>query len=235
MNDDKKITITKPVSVPKEQDMLRWALNYRTDCQAQDDNVGKGVPMTRPDQVCIPRSLWDQMRALLEERKNTIEAFEELATEQGETIFKQRNEIAGQRRTIATLQTRLRHRTGRVPRAITERDKRWIRERFEVFTAGPYTMPTTTKAVIGEISDDELNARTKQGASEWRQILEKSTTKNLRISFETYREARLAAQKITAVRSFYGFSVRVQHRGKDIFLSPRKTTELDLVKLDGEV
>lgn len=59
------------------------------------------------DMICINKKLWDQTRELLEERKTTIETFEEIVTEHGETIFSQRNELATQRRTIATLRARL--------------------------------------------------------------------------------------------------------------------------------
>lgn len=57
--------------------------------------------------ICINKKLWDQTRALLEERKIAINALEKVVTEHGKTIGEQRNELASQRRTIATLRARL--------------------------------------------------------------------------------------------------------------------------------
>lgn len=90
------------------------------------------------------------------------------------------------------------------------------------------------RAVVSEISDDELSARTAQGSAEWKAVLQSATTKNIRISFDTYRNARICAQRITAVRSFYGFDVKVMHRGNDVFCTPRgaNKVEIDNVELD---
>lgn len=60
--------------------------------------------------ICINKKLWDQTRALLEERKIAINALEKVVTEHGKTIGEQRNELADQRRTIATLRARLQNR-----------------------------------------------------------------------------------------------------------------------------
>lgn len=79
-----------------------------------------------------------------------------------------------------------------------------------------------SKLRVSEVSDDELRARTRVDQEEWRKLLQLGMSKNLRIECPEYKEARVLAQRLTAIRSFYGFEVRVQHRGKEIFISPRK-------------
>lgn len=78
------------------------------------------------------------------------------------------------------------------------------------------------KVKVTEITEDDRRARTQSNHDEWRKLIQLATTKTLRIECEDYREARTLSQRLTAVRSFYGYDVRIQHRGKEIFLSPRE-------------
>jgi hypothetical protein len=93
----------------------------------------------------------------------------------------------------------------------------------------------SAKVKVSEITEDERRARTQSNHDEWRKLIQLSATKNLRIECEDYREARTLAQKLTAVRSYYGYEVRIQHRGKEIFLSPRESVvDLDMVAVESK-
>lgn len=75
---------------------------------------------------------------------------------------------------------------------------------------------------VKEISDAERRQRTRQESKEFKQLLEVAADgKTLHITCKEYREARVLAQRLSAARSFYGYDVRIQHRGVDIYLSPR--------------
>lgn len=75
---------------------------------------------------------------------------------------------------------------------------------------------------VKTITDQELRQRTRSESKEFKQLLDVAADgKNLHITCKEYREARVLAQRIAAARSFYGQDVRIQHRGTEIFLSPR--------------
>lgn len=100
------------------------------------------------------------------------------------------------------------------------------------------TSPKTKKPKfqVREISDEERRAKTSSNHEEWRKFLQLALTKNIEITCEDYREARLLAQKLTSVRSYYGYAVKIQHRGKGIFLSPKDPpVDLEVVELDPAV
>ena len=85
-------------------------------------------------------------------------------------------------------------------------------------------------AIVSECTEAEAAAKMRKGSNEWRAILEKATTKHLVIKFETYREARVVAQRITAVRSFYGFDVTISHRGMELLLCPRMKSDVQIIE-----
>lgn len=102
--------------------------------------------------------------------------------------------------------------------------------------AGRYTtnvMPQD-KLQVREVTDEELRANTRVSQEEYRKLLELAMTKNLEIDCKQYREARVMAQRITACRSFYGFDVKVMHRGTKIFLTPRNTVAIDMLPAGDE-
>ena len=88
--------------------------------------------------ICINKKLWDQTRALLEERKIAINALEKAVTEHGKTIGEQRKQLAAQRRTIATLRARLQNRKGGYW-SRGKQPKHWLygwRNRYDALRAG---------------------------------------------------------------------------------------------------
>lgn len=90
---------------------------------------------------------------------------------------------------------------------------------------------------VREISADEHRAKTRTDQEEFRKLLLLAHEgKTLEIGCDEYREARLMAQRLTACRSFYGFDVTIQHRGKQIYLTPRKASvAIEMVPVGDEV
>lgn len=80
------------------------------------------------------------------------------------------------------------------------------------------------KIKVREISNTELRKRTRRESQEFKKLLEFAQDRNMHVTCDDYRDARMLAQRLTAVRSFYGFDVKIQHRGIDIFISPRMPT-----------
>lgn len=77
------------------------------------------------------------------------------------------------------------------------------------------------KIKVREITDAELRKRTRRESQEFKKLLEFAQDRNMHITCDEYRDARVLAQRLAAARSFYGFDVKIQHRGLDIYISPR--------------
>lgn len=110
--------------------------------------------------ICINKKLWDQTRALLEERKIAINALEKVVTEHGKTIGEQHNELADQRRTIATLRARLQNRKGGYWSRGKQRDH-WLdgwRNRYDALRTGYINLSPTCDGY----SSREAKARHRQ-------------------------------------------------------------------------
>ncbi len=76
----------------------------------------------------------DEMIKELQAAHSTIDSYETIIADDTETIHEQREQLAAQRRTIATLRARLSYRKGRIPPPGNEREARWIRERFDILS-----------------------------------------------------------------------------------------------------
>ena len=92
--------------------------------------------------VCISKAQWDQTRELLEKRRVEINALVDIGIGQNETIYARDEQLAAQRRTIATLRARLQNRKGRYWSRGQQSDSwnyEW-RNRYHVFKEDDYAI-----------------------------------------------------------------------------------------------
>ncbi len=96
----------------------------------------------------------------------------------------------------------------------------------------------TPKIKIREITEDERKAKTGSNHDEWKKVIQLALTKSIEMTCENYGEARSLASKLMAVRSYYGYAVKIQHRGMVVYMSPRQNgpnVELEVGDvIDGE-